>query len=57
MSCAGFRGGFIFPMFFAGTAFGQAIARFPIHIPFISGLPAVLPCMAIAAGIVFLRRK
>ena len=37
-------------MFFAGTAFGQAIARFPLRIPFIHGLPAVLPCMTIAAG-------
>ena len=36
--------------FFAGSAFGLAIHRLPIRLPYIHSLPAVLPCMTIAAG-------
>ena len=48
-ACAGFRGGFIFPLMFAGTAFGQALATIP-GIPFFSALPPVLLAMTAAAG-------
>ena len=47
---AGFRGGFIFPLFFAGTAFGQALAAVLPGIPFFSTLPPVLLAMTAAAG-------
>lgn len=53
LTCAagatGFRGGFIFPLFFAGTAFGQALATIP-GIPFFSSLPPVLLAMTMASG-------
>lgn len=51
---AGFRGGFIFPTFFAGTAFGHAIFRgitsIPHITPFIGGAPPILFCMTVAVG-------
>lgn len=51
---AGFRGGFIFPTFFAGTAFGHAIFRgitaIPHIAPFIGNAPPILFCMTVAVG-------
>jgi len=47
---AGFRGGFIFPLFFAGTAFGQALAAILPGVPFFGTLPPVLLAMTAAAG-------
>lgn len=51
---AGFRGGFIFPTFFAGTAFGHAIWRTMSVIPGIESwfgsMPPVLFCMTVAVG-------
>ena len=46
---SGFRGGFIFPLFFSGTALGLAISTVP-NIPFISDLPPVMLAMTMAAG-------
>ena len=50
----GFRGGFIFPTFFAGTAFGHAIWRTMNAIPGIESwfgsMPPVLFCMTVAVG-------
>ena len=37
-------------MFFAGTAFGQALWLGTQDIAFLKDLPPVLPCMTIAAG-------
>jgi len=52
--CAGFRGGFIFPTFFAGTAFGHAIWRGMSAIPgiahYMGAMPPILFCMTIAVG-------
>ncbi|KAK9806589.1 hypothetical protein WJX73_005358 [Symbiochloris irregularis] len=48
---SGFRGGFIFPTFFAGVAFGQAAWLGTRQIAFLKDLPPVLPCMTIAAGL------
>lgn len=45
----GFRGGFIFPLFFAGTSLGLAISAIP-SIPFVSALPPVMLAMPMAAG-------
>ena len=45
---AGFRGGFIFPLFFVGTSLGAMVAGF--HIPWFSGLPPVLLAMCFASG-------
>ena len=51
---AGFRGGFIFPTFFAGTAFGHAIWRTINAIPgvesWFGSMPPVLFCMTVAVG-------
>lgn len=51
---AGFRGGFIFPTFFAGTAFGHAVWRAMDAIPGIESwfgsMPPVLFCMTVAVG-------
>ena len=51
---AGFRGGFIFPTFFAGTAFGHAVWRTMKSIPGIESwfgsMPPVLFCMTTAVG-------
>lgn len=51
---AGFRGGFIFPTFFAGTAFGHAIWRGMTAIPgiahYMGAMPPILFCMTIAVG-------
>ena len=51
---AGFRGGFIFPTFFAGTAFGHAIYYGVNAIPnvsaFLGSVPPVLFCMTCAVG-------
>ncbi|KAK9829338.1 hypothetical protein WJX72_005245 [[Myrmecia] bisecta] len=47
---SGFRGGFIFPLFFAGTALGHAISSIP-GVPFISSLSPVMLCMPVAAGL------
>ncbi len=53
---AGFRGGFIFPTFFAGTAFGHAIFRgitaIPHIAPLIGNAPPILFCMTVAVGAV-----
>ena len=50
----GFRGGFIFPTFFAGTAFGHAVWRTMNAIPGIESwfgsMPPVLFCMTVAVG-------
>ena len=50
----GFRGGFIFPTFFAGTAFGHAIyygvAAIPNVSAFLGSVPPVLFCMTCAVG-------
>ncbi|CAL8470569.1 g10111 [Coccomyxa elongata] len=52
---SGFRGGFIFPTFFAGTAFGHAIFRgittIPHIAPFIGDAPPILFCMTVAVGL------
>ena len=45
---SGFRGGFIFPLFFAGTAFGHAFASIPL--PMFADIPPVLFSMTVAAG-------
>lgn len=45
---SGFRGGFIFPLFFAGTAFGKGFALLPIAA--FAHFPPVLFAMTIAAG-------
>lgn len=45
---SGFRGGFIFPLFFAGTAFGKGFALMPIAA--FGHFPPVLFAMTIAAG-------
>ena len=51
---AGFRGGFIFPTFFAGTAFGHAVWRTMNAIPgtesWFGSMPPVLFCMTMAVG-------
>lgn len=46
---SGFRGGFIFPLFFAGTSLGLAITHIP-SLPFINGLPDAMVAMTMAAG-------
>lgn len=46
---SGFRGGFIFPLFFAGTAFGKGFALMPIAA--FGHFPPVLFAMTIAAGL------
>lgn len=52
---SGFRGGFIFPTFFAGTAFGHAIWRTINAIPgvesWFGSMPPVLFCMTVAVGL------
>lgn len=45
---SGFRGGFIFPLFFVGTSLGEMTAG--LHIPFVSALPPVVLAMSFAAG-------
>lgn len=47
---SGFRGGFIFPIFLAGTALGRGLSQIP-GIPFVSSTPPVLLAMTIAAGV------
>ena len=47
--CSGFRGGFIFPLFMAGTSLGLAITHIP-GMPFLQGLPDVVVAMTMAAG-------
>ena len=46
---SGFRGGFIFPLFLAGTSLGLAITHVP-GMPFLQGLPDVMVAMTMAAG-------
>ena len=46
---SGFRGGFIFPLFMAGTSLGLAITHIP-NLPFLQGLPDVVVAMTMAAG-------
>ena len=46
---SGFRGGFIFPLFFAGTSLGLAITHIP-SLPWINGLPDAMVAMTMAAG-------
>lgn len=46
---SGFRGGFIFPLFLAGTSLGLAITHVP-NVPFLQGLPDVMVAMTMAAG-------
>lgn len=46
---SGFRGGFIFPLFLAGTSLGLAITQVP-GMPFLQGLPDVMVAMTMAAG-------
>ena len=46
---SGFRGGFIFPLFMAGTSLGLAITHIP-GLPFIQSLPDVVVAMTMAAG-------
>jgi len=50
---SGFRGGFIFPLFMAGTSLGLAITHIP-GMPFLQGLPDVVVAMTMAAGDHFL---
>lgn len=47
---SGFRGGFIFPLFMAGTSLGLAITHIP-GMPFLQGLPDVVVAMTMAAGL------
>ncbi|CAD7697947.1 unnamed protein product, partial [Ostreobium quekettii] len=47
---SGFRGGFIFPLFYAGASLGHGLADIP-GIPFVSGLPPVITAMAMSAGL------
>ncbi|KAL3161825.1 hypothetical protein ABBQ38_008915 [Trebouxia sp. C0009 RCD-2024] len=47
---SGFRGGFIFPLFLAGTSLGLAITHVP-SMPFLQGLPDVMVAMTMAAGL------
>jgi hypothetical protein len=57
---AGFRGGFIFPTFFAGTAIGHAMHFLITSIPNIEPLtgasPPILFCMTIAVGAILVQR-
>ena len=46
---SGFRGGFIFPLFMAGTSLGLAITHAP-GMPLLQGLPDVIVAMTMAAG-------
>ena len=46
---SGFRGGFIFPLFFAGTSLGLAITHIP-SLPWINSLPDAMVAMTMAAG-------
>jgi len=50
---SGFRGGFIFPLFMAGTSLGLAITHIP-GLPFLQNLPDVVVAMTMAAGDHFL---
>lgn len=47
---SGFRGGFIFPLFFAGASLGHGLANIQ-GIPFFSDLPPVMTAMAMSAGL------
>lgn len=47
---SGLRGGFIFPLMFAGAAFGRAVLSIP-HFPVISDQPIVLLTMGASAGL------
>ena len=46
---SGFRGGFIFPLFLAGTSLGLAVTHIS-GMPFLEGLPDVMVAMTMAAG-------
>ena len=46
---SGFRGGFIFPLFMAGTSLGLAITHIT-GMPFLQNLPDVVVAMTMAAG-------
>ncbi|CAM9861958.1 unnamed protein product [Phaeothamnion confervicola] len=45
---AGFRGGFIFPLFFAGASLGRAVTRLPVVG---ASFSPTLACMSLAAGL------
>lgn len=53
---SGFRGGFIFPLFLAGTSLGLAVTHIP-GMPFLQGLPDVMVAMTMAAGTLLLDFK
>jgi len=47
---SGLRGGFIFPLMFAGASFGRAVLSIP-HLPILSNRATVLMAMAGSAGL------
>lgn len=51
---SGFRGGFIFPLFLAGTSLGLAVTHIP-GMPFLQDLPDVMVAMTMAAGMLLLQ--